>query len=192
MDKIKASILIIGIQKESARMYPHLHDCLHNFREAYDEVIYIDKADQGETIYAVDRAVRDLKAMFNPKAMLGKANYLTKNLISLDDTEDRPVEKLSRRRLIHDGLTYPFRHICNLVKSFRAFQKFKMELVETLKQVHFKHEKYLVLAIDNVAYYYAIRYFSNVVLWSYDILAEDSPMRVKGGLLERMVTEPFG
>ncbi len=154
MDKIKASILLIGLQKEDRRMYPHLYDFLQNLRDTYDDVIYIGESDQSVELSLIDQDIKRIK----------------------DDLNIRHFMRLlyGLFRLLKDSRLYVSRH-CRTIKE--------------IKKAKFKHDKALVLAIDNYAFFFAQKYFpTKVILWSYDILTEDRPIRIKGGFLEKLLT----
>ena len=63
------------------------------------------------------------------------------------------------------------------------------KLLRFLKNVQFKYDRRIVIAIDHTAYYFAEKCFPyKVVLWSYDIIAKDANNRIKNGFLEKVVT----
>ena len=64
MDKIKASVVVIGFQKEDHRMYPHLYDFLKNMRDVFDDVIYIGDDDRGIGLYHIDIFVQNVLSLY--------------------------------------------------------------------------------------------------------------------------------
>ncbi|MFC1965998.1 hypothetical protein ACFLWI_03520 [Chloroflexota bacterium] len=203
MNKIKASILVIGFQKEDHNMYPHLYDCLQNLRNTYDDVIYVGDGDQHEGLYSIDSNLRGILHIFSFKTWLQAFRALFIKFSPYAGRRRRPVEKNEDANIKHDGNlaeTIDFRifllagkflvnRLCSVVTSFVSYVRRQRRLRKNLKNVRFKYDKRLVLAIDHTSCFAAEKYFpGKVVLWSFDILTKDYPMRIKNGFLERPTT----
>lgn len=201
--KIKASILVIGFQKEDDRMYPHLYDFLRNLRSLYDDVIYIGDGDQGEGLYAIDRNIRDILDILNPRKLFGKFCALFRRLCPYRSKGKKLLEKASgansrpdnsltettNLRGLYLALKYLLERLCWLFMNSFSYVRRQRRLIKKLKNVKFRHNKCLVLAIDHTSCLVAVKYFpGKVVLWSYDILTKDYPVRIKNGFLDRLVT----
>lgn len=108
MNKIKASVAVIGFQKEDHRMYPHLHDFLQNLRNVYDEVIYIEDDDRGEGLYLIDTSLRNISNIFNFKSfknmILGFYSffYLFKYIFLYLSRRRKLIERIKNVNLNHD------------------------------------------------------------------------------------------
>ncbi|MFD1736781.1 hypothetical protein ACFSCX_09395 [Bacillus salitolerans] len=74
------------------------------------------------------------------------------------------------------------RKIINLYRSYKCNQK---DLLEKLRKVKKERTDYIVIAIDDHAFFHANLIFpGNVVFWSHDIFTVDSPYRIKNGLVD--------
>lgn len=180
MNKIKASIVVIGFQKEDHRMYPHLYDFMQNLRNFYDDVIYIGDGDQGESLYFIDRDIQNILDIFNLKKMFRKYKNLK---------HDNDFAEITDLKALSLAGKYSLHRFCALFISFLSYVRKQMRLIKNLKNVKLKYDAGFVLAIDHTSCFIAEKYFpGNVILWSYDILTEDCPTRIKNGFLEKLIT----
>ncbi len=203
MNKIKASIVVIGFQKEDHRMHPHLYDFLQNLRNIYDDVIYIGDGDQGEGLYSIDRNIRDIFDILNFKKLLCKFRALfTRSSLYVSKRtglagkhrgpslkrDDGSAETTDLRAFFLTG-KYLVNRFPSLFMSFLSYTRRQRRLIKNLKNVKSKYDEGVILAIDHTSCFVAEKYFpGKVVLWSYDILTKDYPVRIKKGFLEKLIT----
>lgn len=172
MPKKKISILVIGFQKEDQRMYPHLYDFLQSIKDLYDEVIYFPDDDRGEGLFIIEHYVRSFREVI--RGLFGMGREMAATLV---DGGGNP-------RRITPGLFF------YLAKKLGCLVARQVSLIEKLKRISFRNEGRVILAIDHTAAFFATKYVPEVpvALWSFDILTEDAPWRLKDGWLERLIT----
>ena len=199
MNKIKASVAVIGFQKEDHRMYPHLYDFLQNLRNAFDEVIYIDDDDRGIGLYNVNLLLQNILSVDNYKKFLKKIlkkiySPRMKGNIYIGRIHGRNSESLRKCPPDADNLSVDvfIKNIGDMVAKIFSYVKGRRRLIKKIKNLHFKNDKNFVIAIDHTAGYFAGKYFSgNIIFWSHDILAKDAPLRIKDGILEKLITDKY-
>lgn len=172
MNRIKASIAIIGFQKEGPGMYPHLFDFLHNMRESFEEVIYIDDDDRGEHLYLVEYYIRTALSCLG---LRGVAANIKLDSIQSGTSENKKLSVVFIVYLLKKIFMY-------VVRQFR--------LIIKIRTIKFRHDKKIIIAIDHTAKYFAFKLTKGcpIIFWSFDVLAEDAPWRIKNGLLEKIIT----
>ncbi len=175
MNKIKASVAVIGYQKEDSGMYPHLLDFLQNLRASFDEVIYIDDDDRGEHLYLVEYYIR------TALSALGVSKHIV-------------IEKIDSKQIDASGTcenkTLSVWFIFYLIKKMFLYAVKQLRLIWKIRNLTFIHNKKIIIAIDHTAPYFAVKYSKGcpIIFWSFDVLAEDAPWRIQNGLLEKLIT----
>lgn len=199
MNKIKASVVVIGYQKEDNRMYPHLYDFLQNLRSAYDEVIYIDDDDRGLGLYRVDICLHDLLSMrgFRTLGIKVRGNillYLNKLKVLLNRGRNKDVKDTGRDYSLDiPSFCTVGKELISMFKLFFLYFYKRNRLIKKVKNLHLKYKRNLIIAIDHTAGYIAGKYFlGSVVFWSFDIPTKDYEatyhMRIKNGFYEKLIT----
>ncbi len=194
MDKIKASVVVIGFQKEDHRMYPHLYDFLQNLKGAYNEVIYIEDDDRGEGLYNLDLLIQNILSVSNFKRFLHKvyvklSSYFVKGQIKNVNLEYRKPLSVA---IDNPSILSSGRNIVNMLIKFISYVSKRRRLIKKIKSLNLEYDKNIIVAIDHTATYFAEKYFPGMVIfWSIDILAEDNPWRVKNGFLEKLITSEY-
>ncbi len=193
MNKIQASILVIGYQKEDDRMYPHLHDFLFNLRGTYEDVIYAGSDDRGVALFHSDLYMRKILDLFYfHKWFINRRNKIKEKNINVNKSSNRNrivSKKLNIKHFLKVGKCFMRNRFTILFANVVIYFWRSNKLLRFLKNVQFKYDRRIVIAIDHTAYYFAEKCFPDkVVLWSYDIIAKDANNRIKNGFLEKVVT----
>ncbi len=185
MDKIKASVVVIGFQKEDHRMYPHLYDFLKNMRDVFDDVIYIGDDDRGIGLYQIDIFIQNILSLINFKKLLHKIRVRSSSYHENFSAVDENLSFISLGRNTAHMFIY---FISNIISYMRRRRK----LIKKIKNLNLKYSNNFVVAIDHTSAYFAGKYLSgNIIFWSLDILAKDSPVRIKDGILEKLITSEY-
>jgi hypothetical protein len=83
--------------------------------------------------------------------------------------------------------------ICHLINKVFDYLAKQFRLIWKLHTLNFSYDKKIIIAIDHTATYFANRFTKNcpVIFWSFDVLAEDAPWRIKNGFLEKLITSKY-
>jgi len=203
-NKLETPVLVIGFQEEDHRMYPHLYDFLQNLRTVCDNVIYTGDGDQGEGLYRIDRDIRYVLEVFNPRIMSHKfhvfftwlSSYFRRRrpLTGKNKDADLPpdgdsTDTIDLESLFLSGQFLVRNRFYSLFLSILSYYKNQRRLRKKLRDARAKYDFGLVLAIDHTSCAIAESYFpGKVVFWSFDILTGDYPTRIKNGFLEKLIT----
>lgn len=180
--KIHASIVILGYQPEDPAMYPHLADFLFTIRQRYAEVVYIAEDDRGEGLYDFDRMVK-IPSLYL-RRLIGAAANGSNGAFSARQEVPPGIRDMGVLKSVCGAVNLLRKGFSGLI-SFLAHRR---RLRRRLLGLSLSHRQCLLIAIDHTAAYCATRYFDGpIVFWSYDILAQDAPWRIKGGMLERLI-----
>ncbi len=159
-------------------MYPHLFDFLHNLREYFGEVIYIEDDDRGEHFYLIEYYIRtSLSYIGFGTFAVKKENHLNKEI---DNSGTNEEKSLSASFLIY------------LIKKLFTYTIRQLRLIWKIHTLKVQYNKKIIIAIDHTAIYFAAKFSKgcSLVFWSFDVLADDAPWRIKNGFLEKLITSP--
>lgn len=199
MNKIKASVVVIGYQKEDKKMYPHLYDFLQNMRSYYDEVIYLDDDDSGKGLYGFDTmlqiyfSLRGLKSLWK-KLRINLFRFLRREGGVLNGSVINGAT-ISERETVSDPPTLRTvgKDIVTKLTGFFLFLLKQKSLSKKLQHLSLQNRRSFLIAIDHTAAYLAGKYFPGMIIfWSYDIPTKDYQqayhIRIKNGLYEKLIT----
>lgn len=159
-------------------MYPHLSDFLQNLRDSFEEVIYIDDDDRGEHLYLIEYYIRSALSYIGLKRIKPKKDNISKQIDTSGTSEDK---------------SFSIRFLSHLMKTLFIYIVRQLRLIGKIRTLRFSYNKNVIIAIDHTATYFVAKYSKGypIIFWSFDILAEDAPWRIKNGFLEKLITSDY-
>lgn len=156
-------------------MYPHLSDFLHNLRASFDEVIYIDDDDRGEHLYLIEYYLRTALSFLGSRKFIVNKELYSNEIYTSGTSENK---------------TLSVWFIYYLVKKLFMYAARQLRLIWKIRNLTLSNNKKIIIAIDHTAPFFAARYSKGcpIIFWSFDVLAEDAPWRIKNGFLEKLIT----